>query len=235
MKHLPMVLAVIGVVLAFAFIGCNAGSEPDDGRGESESSERNSGSESGKHGSESESGEHNSVSEPDEGRSESESGEHSSVSESGERGSESESGEHSSVSESGERGSESESGEHSSVAESGENSGELESSEHSGESDSGEGGEESGAQFALNETFDSIRAGARLVLSYDSTANAFTGTVENTTEDTLRRVRVEVHLSNGIELGPTTPADLAPGETVDITLPASSQPFTSWSAHPEVD
>ena len=104
-----------------------------------------------------------------------------------------------------------------------------------GESESGEGGEESGAQFALNETFDSIRAGARLVLSYDSTANAFTGTVENTTEDTLRRVRVEVHLSNGIELGPTTPADLAPGETVDITLPASSQPFTSWSAHPEVD
>ena len=107
--------------------------------------------------------------------------------------------------------------------------------EHSGESESGEGGEESGAQFALNETFDSIRAGARLVLSYDSTANAFTGTVENTTEDTLRRVRVEVHLSNGIELGPTTPVDLAPGETVDITLPASSQPFTSWSAHPEVD
>ena len=181
MKHLPMVLAVIGVVLAFAFIGCNAGSEPDDGRGESES------------------------------------------------------GEHSSVSESGERGSESESGEHSSVAESGDNSGESESSEHSGESDSGEGGEESGAQFALSETFDSIRAGARLVLSYDSTANAFTGTVENTTEDTLRRVRVEVHLSNGIELGPTTPVDLAPGQIVHITLRASSQPFTSWSAHPEVD
>ena len=58
--------------------------------------------------------------------------------------------------------------------------------------------------------------------------------VENTTETTLTRVRVEVHLSNGIELGPTTPVNLAPGQISDITLPASSQPFTSWSAHPEV-
>ena len=58
--------------------------------------------------------------------------------------------------------------------------------------------------------------------------------VENTTETTLTRVRVEVHLSNGIELGPTTPVNLAPGQISDINLPASSQPFTSWSAHPEV-
>ncbi len=208
MKHLPVILAVIGVVLAFAFIGCNASSEPDEGRSESES------------------GEHNSVSEPDEGSGESESSERRIESESGEGRSGSESGEHNSESEPDERRGESESGEHSS---------ESEPDERRGESESGEGGEESGAQFALSETFDSIRAGARLVLSYDSTANAFTGTVENTTEDTLRRVRVEVHLSNGIELGPTTPVDLAPGETVDINLPASSQPFTSWSAHPEVD
>ena len=98
----------------------------------------------------------------------------------------------------------------------------------------GEGGEESGTQFALGDTFDEVRAGARLVLSYDSATNAFTGTVENTTRATLSRVRVEVHLSNGIELGPTTPVDLAPGQVVAITLPASSQPFTSWSAHTEV-
>ena len=94
--------------------------------------------------------------------------------------------------------------------------------------------EESGTQFGLNETFDEIRAGARLALSYDSAANAFTGTVENTTGATLRRVRVEVHLSNGTELGPTTPVDLAPGQVAAITLPATSQPFETWSAHPEV-
>ena len=107
-----------------------------------------------------------------------------------------------------------------------------ESGEHSGGS---EEGEESGTQYAPDETFDEVRAGARLVLSYDADANAFSGTVENTTGDTLRRVRVEVHLSNGVELGPTTPVDLAPGQTTEVTLPASNQPYTSWSAHPEVD
>ncbi len=129
----------------------------------------------------------------------------------------------------------SESGEHREGSESGEHRGGSESGEHDEGSESGEDGEESGTQFGLTETFDEVRSGARLVLSYDAPANAFKGTVENTTENTLRRVRVEVHLSNGTELGPTTPVDLASGQVVDITLPASSQPFTSWSAHPEVD
>ena len=54
-------------------------------------------------------------------------------------------------------------------------------SESGNGSESGEGGEESGTQFALGDTFDEVRAGARLVLLYDSATNAFTGTVENTT------------------------------------------------------
>ena len=145
-----------------------------------------------------------------------------------ESGNGSESGEHSGGSESGERSGGSESGEHSSESEAGEHSGGSESGE------SGESGEESGAQFALGDTFDEVRAGARLVLSYDTAANAFKGTVENTTGAALSRVRIEVHLSNGIELGPTTPVDLAPGQVVEVTLPAGSQPFASWSAHPEV-
>ena len=136
-------------------------------------------------------------------------------------------------SERGERSGESESGEHSRGSESGEHNESSESGEHSSGPESD--GEESGTQFTLSETFDEVRAGARLVLSYDSNANAFIGRVENTTGSALRQVRVEVHLSNGTELGPTTPVDLAPGEVVDITLPATSQPFASWSAHPEVD
>ena len=144
------------------------------------------------------------------------------------------SGEHGSGEESRERSTASESGEHSGDSDSSELGAESESGEHGGGSESGDGAEESGTQYTLSETFDHVRAGARLVLSYDSAGNAFTGKVENTTSDKLDRVRVEVHLSNGIELGPTTPVDLAPGQTVEITLQASSQPFVSWSAHPEV-
>ena len=74
---------------------------------------------------------------------------------------------------------------------------------------SGSEDEESGQQFAKDETYDNVRNGARLILNYDASTSTFVGTVENTTNQTLSQVRVEVHLSNGTELGPTTPRDLA--------------------------
>lgn len=140
----------------------------------------------------------------------------------------SEAGEHSS----GAEGVEQSGTEHSGDAEAGEHTGDTEAGEHDG---GAEEGEESGVQLELSETFDEVRAGARLILSYDSTDNLFKGTVENTTDSTLRRVRVEVHLSNGIELGPTTPVDIWPGRGIDVILTATGDPFTSWSAHAEVD
>ncbi len=94
--------------------------------------------------------------------------------------------------------------------------------------------EESGQQFTINETYDNVRNGARLILNYDPNTSAFVGTVENTTNQTLSQVRVEVHLSNGTELGPTTPRDLAPGEKMDVTLDATGENFSTWVAHPEV-
>ena len=96
------------------------------------------------------------------------------------------------------------------------------------------GGEEGGSALALDETFDTVRNGARLIMSYDTTAQAFIGTVENTTSATLQQVRVEVHLSNGVELGPTAPRDLGAGATMDVRLDAKGQTFTGWTPHAEV-
>jgi len=108
--------------------------------------------------------------------------------------------------------------------------------EHGGErsGEHGEEGEESGTEYSLNQTYNNVRNGARLILSYDTQTNSFIGTVENTTDRILQRVRVEVHLSNGIELGPTTPVDLIPGEKRAFKLTASGRDFEKWSAHPEV-
>ena len=93
-----------------------------------------------------------------------------------------------------------------------------------------------GGPIALSqdETFDSVSSGARLILKYDSASNSFKGTVENTTNGVLDRVRIEVHLSNGAELGPTTPTNMAPGEVLEINLPATPASFTGWTAHAEV-
>ena len=96
-----------------------------------------------------------------------------------------------------------------------------------------EGGEESGTIFTLDEIFDEVRNGVRLVISYDAAANAFSGTIENTSDASIQQVRVEVHLANGVELGPTPTVSLAPGETRAVRLDASGQDFEGWSAHAE--
>ena len=94
--------------------------------------------------------------------------------------------------------------------------------------------EESNVQLTLTDTYDEIRGGARLILAYDAQSNSFKGTVENTTNQTLTRVRVEVHLSNGIELGPTTPVDMQAGQIIDVELKATDVSFDKWAAHAEV-
>ena len=84
--------------------------------------------------------------------------------------------------------------------------------------ESGGGGEEGDGANTLtpDETYDAVRSGARLILDYDAASNSFRGTLENTTQGALDRVRIEVHLSNGAELGPTTPTDMAPGEMMEV-------------------
>jgi hypothetical protein len=98
----------------------------------------------------------------------------------------------------------------------------------------GEEGEEGGTVIRIDETWDALRRGARLVLRFVPATGAFVGTVENTTQLTMCAVRVEVHLSEGIELGPTERADLPPGETVDVQLFAFGEVFEAWTAHPEM-
>ena len=115
-----------------------------------------------------------------------------------------------------------------------EHDGNESSGEHGEESSEGDEGEESGTQYTKADSYDETRAGARLLLTYDPDQDAFVGTVENTTDNLLDQVRIEVHLSNGVELGPTTPGDLPAGQTGEIFLPADGEQFQTWSAHPEV-
>ncbi len=97
-----------------------------------------------------------------------------------------------------------------------------------------DGLEESGTELALDETYDKVRKGARLIMNYDSQSNTFKGSVENTTDEVLKQVRVEVHLSNGNELGPTPAFDLKPGEKRNVAFVVTIKDFDKWTAHPEV-
>jgi predicted DNA-binding antitoxin AbrB/MazE fold protein len=136
----------------------------------------------------------------------------------------------------GEKAGEGERGEHAGEGERGEHAGERERGEHAGEGERGEHageGEETGPRISLDGTHDEVRKGVRLILSFDNESSSFIGTVENVTEKTVSRVRVEVHLSNGVELGPTKPINLAPGKKVDVKLSAEGQSFKWWKSHAE--
>ena len=120
------------------------------------------------------------------------------------------------------------------TAEGGEHAEGGEAAEHGGEGGHDEEGEESGVYIGATETWDVVRGGARLVMSFDPTANAFVGTVENTTPGTLCAIRVEVHLSTGTELGPTEQRDLPAGQSTAVRLPRRGEAFEAWTAHPEM-
>ena len=106
--------------------------------------------------------------------------------------------------------------------------------EHGSESEHGEELGESGIRYGIAETAREARSGVRLELRFDGASETFTGTVVNTTAEPVSRVRVEVHLSNGVELGPTPRISLAPGETSSVQLEAVGQRFEAWTTHVEI-
>lgn len=93
---------------------------------------------------------------------------------------------------------------------------------------------ESGTRWNANETATDTRSGVNLVISYNSSSQRFSGTVTNTTGSTVTDVRVEIHLSNGTELGPTPRVDLNAQESRPVTLDASDQNFDWYSVHVEI-
>ena len=93
---------------------------------------------------------------------------------------------------------------------------------------------ESGTRYASAETATEVRKGIELIARYDSSRRAFTGEVRNTTNATVRQVRVEIHLSNGAELGPTPRVDLAAGQHDAIELDAGGHNFDWWTVHVEI-
>ena len=98
----------------------------------------------------------------------------------------------------------------------------------------GEEGEESGVYIARTASWSETRNDAWLQLSFNSASNSFVGRVSNTGNEPLCDFRVEVHLSTGIELGPTERAGVPYGGSINVTLPSGGEEFTTWTAHPEM-
>ena len=72
--------------------------------------------------------------------------------------------------------------------------------------------------------------------AFNTATGAIRGTVENLSEDLVCESRTEVHLRVGdevIELGPTMPVDLAPGEVIKLVMWAKGYAPDTGTLHPE--
>ena len=108
-----------------------------------------------------------------------------------------------------------------------------------GSGSGGEAGNESGILWNIDSTAIEIVNGVKLTLSYDQATETFNGTLENLNTTIAPQVRVEVHVfdsaNNSTEYGPTTPTDMNPGATMNVSLPApGSGNGVKFNMHPEV-
>ena len=106
--------------------------------------------------------------------------------------------------------------------------------EHQREGGERREGEEDGKQLAIYEQYNVTKHGIQIELAYDRPSNSFVGFMKNVSDKTIEKARVEIHLSNGIELGPTKPVILEPGMNLDLKIKATEEDFTGWIAHAEV-
>ena len=100
----------------------------------------------------------------------------------------------------------------------------------------GEDGDESSPDTPLTEGLSGTFQNQNFDFAFDATTGAFRGTVENPTDSTICRSRTEIHLgvdAQVIELGPTIPVDLVPGEIIKIVMSAEGFAEGTYSLHPE--
>jgi hypothetical protein len=86
------------------------------------------------------------------------------------------------------------------------------------------------AAYSKAETLTKSRKGIRLSLSFGESANAFTGTVENTTEEKLCGVKVIASAENGTSFNAVGIGDLEAGQSKDVQIATEGTTFENWSA-----
>lgn len=85
-----------------------------------------------------------------------------------------------------------------------------------------------GEALNINDTYNEVTKGIRLVLAYHYKNSTFVGSIQNITDEIINSIYVKVVLSNGVEFGTKELFVLEPGEKTDIAIAAIGQPFNWW-------
>ncbi|MEX2610927.1 MAG: hypothetical protein WEA24_13340 [Gemmatimonadota bacterium] len=114
----------------------------------------------------------------------------------------------------------------------------ADATEQTGDAGSATGGAATAAEgnapgtfIPVTDTWDSVRDGLHVVLSYDEGLDAFKGMITNNTSGTLCRAQVSVQLENGPDLGPSAPVDLNAGAARPVEIRVDGEPVEFFAAN----
>ena len=142
------------------------------------------------------------------------------------------SGEHGAAGEGSEGGEHGAGGEHGGGGEGSEGGGEGSEGGESG----GESGEEANPSIPINVPYAGVNAGQTFDFRYEADTGLFRGTVENTSAGLVCASRTEIHLGTPmgvVELGPTIPEDLEPGDVLYVVMYQDGPEPDTYILHPE--
>ena len=99
-----------------------------------------------------------------------------------------------------------------------------------------ESGDEASPPIPINQPFSGVFQNQQFDFAFDPLTSAFRGTVENVTSAFVCESRTEIHLGFGtavVELGPTIPENLSPGEIRKIVIWPDGRLADTYTLHPE--
>ena len=100
----------------------------------------------------------------------------------------------------------------------------------------GEGSNEASPPIPISTPFSDVFQNQHFMFAFDASTRSFRGSVENRTNTLICRSRTEVHLGAGtqvVELGPTIPENLGPGETLNVVMTIEGYEPETYALHPE--
>ena len=106
----------------------------------------------------------------------------------------------------------------------------------SGGEGGGEGSNEASPPTPISTPFSGVFQNQHFMFAFDASTSSFRGSVENRTNTLICRSRTEVHLGVGtrvVEMGPTIPENLSPGETLNVVMTIEGYEPETYALHPE--
>ncbi len=90
------------------------------------------------------------------------------------------------------------------------------------------------AQLLPTDVYDDTISGVHVMVKYMLDDKYFYGSLENVGDELVKGIKVGMHLSNGMDLGPTHGLDLVPGKAGSVVIDADIKEWEKWAVYVEL-